>query len=763
MKFIKPVGISAVVAIMAVTTVFSGVTHARTIAGRVPPDPMVYIGWNGPPSRWAGYPHSRFKDFLDHSRLSELFTRDLPEILRMVEPKHPHTARILAESLINVNLFFQHPFALYISRFSLPNAAAAQPATPSHIELIMRAGKSRALAMALFKKIADAFNHLAGGAPAAYRMRVGRFGNLVYLTNGLTPSMKELLHLDVGAVPPRSFMQSVAYQQALAQTQTHPALMIYVDLQTIVRGLNFGLTLAPSTHEGGKAVVKFLEKSFHVGRLTSLVMTAGIVGRRFTRNVFIGGAGGQQSPQGQKSVERMLRLVPRTCDNFAIDSLDIKALMDLVAHAVHLTDGGAQFDQGLAMIKASTGLDVRKDVINTFGGHWLIYQSPYIPLAGNNGLVVVNTLRHPRRLAQSFVTLTPMLLVAANAEAHRVNPAAPPLRLSHVRVGKNIVYYLTASPLLVPSWCITPHHFYFALLPRAIQMAMEHKPGENSIVKSVKFQSVMRRLHAAGVADSISYCDEPAMAPAAYTEILLVEKMLPLLTGISLHPPLSALLPRLSRVRKLLTPSGTVSWSDGQGYHFRYMSAFPGSSLFAPQSVSSMNPVIVGPMTAAMATAIVRPTMAAAKKDSNKLQAELNEHKIINWCVDYAGDHQGRLPSSAGAIVSMHKKPAIWIAPGSGTMPLTVDQINNTSAAKLNTLLAQHSDFVYAGDGVALNSILDPVHFILVYEPHPPAGLICAVGFADGHVSTMTEPALRSRIRQNNAVRRKMHLPVLQP
>ncbi len=523
------------------------VSRAASLAARVPANPLIYIGWEGAPRHWTGYRKSRFRAFLRHSRMSELFTRDLPEVIRYLEPAHPAAARQIAQTLIASNLVFEHPFALYISHFKLAFHAAHQPPLGLHGELVMDAGKDRTAVLGFFKTIATALNHIGSNPPPPQlRFIAGHVGNMVYIANSLTPKMTSLLGLGASVMLPRSFISSMTYQNALAQTQIHPAFFAYMDVHAIVKLFNQGIAASPSKGTGGKRIIRAAEKQLGVNDATTFAMTAGISGRRFMQSIYLGETNAHVAIHAQADMQRMLRLVPHSCDNLAVSRLDLKAITDFLFQAVALSGRDGQMNHALALVRAATGLDVRHDVINTFGPDWLVYQSPYMPLVGNNGLMIVNRLRHPHRLAQSLVTLTPLLLVGANAAYRKSHPDAPSLRLLHTQVGTAVIYYLQ-TPTFMPAWCVTGHDFCFSLFPRTIQLALGHKKDKTSILNSAKFKNIISRLGADDGMECVGYADDPAMAPAGYMEILMVEKLIPLLTGIHLHPPLTAILPKVKR------------------------------------------------------------------------------------------------------------------------------------------------------------------------------------------------------------------------
>ncbi len=730
---------------------------AASLAGRVPANPLIYIGWAGAPRHWNSYQKSRFQTFLQHSRVSELFTRDLPEVIRDIEPAHPEAARQIAQALVTSNLFFTHPFGLYISHFKVAFHAASQPPLGLHVELLMDAGKNRAAVLTLFKQIASTLNQSGSNPPPpALRLAAGHVGNLVYIANGLTSKMASLLGLGNSVTLPRSFISSAAYQNALVQTQTHPAFLAYMDVHSIVQLFNAALAAEPGTGTGGKRIVQAVEKSLGVNDYTTFAMTAGMRGRQFMQSLYLGETNAHIAMQAQADLQRMLRLVPKSCDNLAVFRLDIKAVTDFVIRAVELSGRGGQMSHALALVRASTGLDIRHDFINTFGPDWLVYQSPYLPLVGNNGLMVVNRLRHPHRLAQSLVTLTPLLLVGANATYRKSHPNAPALRLLHTQVGTAVIYYLQ-TPTIMPAWCVTGHEFFFAPFPRTIQLALQHKPALDCITNSAQFKKVMSRLGADAGMESIGYSDDPAMAPAGYMELLMLEKLIPLFTGIHLHPPLTAIFPKLSDLENILTPSGSVSWRDVSGIHSRAISAFPGSQLFTPQSVSSVNLEIVAPM----AVAIALPAIARARDEARQTTAASNVRQIILDCTEYSNTHQSRVPQNAGQILKMDNNPALWIYPHSATHPLAKSLVKSLSLVSLNHQLQSHSDLIYVGDGMDETKIPSPSEFILIYNRAAPTSAMRVVGFADGHVDFLTGPLFDRLVTKNNRIRRRFNLPLI--
>ncbi len=572
-----------VLTVLAVLLALASTGHAAApLAGNLPGKPLIYVGWGGAPAHWKGYRKSRFRVFLAKSRLSEFFTRDLPEIIRHVAARNRPKARQMAENLIYSNMFYQHPFAFYVSNFQLNSRDGNLPPVGLHIELVMRAGKDAPTILAAFRNWAHQLNrHGLNPPPPALHVMTGKVGNNIYLAAGLTPQMLALLSASAAAIAPGSLQNDPAFQAVIARTRPDSALQLYANVHAMVALVNEGMARQPHVTAKIRKIEQDVEKDIHLDSYTDFAMGSGFSGRRWMQSVYLGETRSHAAPRRQAAVKSLLQMVPLQCADFSITTVDLRALTNSIFQVAAAAGHARELHQTLAMAQAFTGLDIRHGLLNTFGPNWLVYQSPYIPLAGVNGMIMVNQLRHPRRFAQTLVTLTPLMLVGANAAYRKTHPGAKPLHLLHTRVGTQTIYYLQ-TPTLLPAWCIADNKFYFALYPRTIQLAFEHQADKTSIANSAKFQDVLRRLGNVSGIQGVGYADDPALVPAGYMGTLLISKLVPLLTGMRLHPPLTSLLPTLGDLEDILTPSGSITWTDSTGFHSRNISAFPGGSLLTP-------------------------------------------------------------------------------------------------------------------------------------------------------------------------------------
>lgn len=73
-----------------------------------------------------------------------------------------------------------------------------------------------------------------------------------------------------------------------------------------------------------------------------------------------------------------------------------------------------------------------------------------------------------------------------------------------------------------------------------------------------------------------------------------------------------------------------------------------------------------------------------------------------------------------------------------------------------------HFSYAYFGNGINANALSNPSQFAVIFDfselQHKHG---CNVGFADGHVSWIPESQISALVAQQNAYRKKHHLPLL--
>ena len=185
-------------------------------------------------------------------------------------------------------------------------------------------------------------------------------------------------------------------------------------------------------------------------------------------------------------------------------------------------------------------------------------------------------------------------------------------------------------------------------------------------------------------------------------------------------PPLNKIMPELS-------PSGSVSWTDAAGFHFKSSCPFPGSEMLADSGMGSS--VVIG--DEALMASILLPSLNKARETANRAKCASNEHQMGLGLLLYANDHNGKLPDDLGTLVKEEQlTPAVFVCPGGNTqVPANALTMTPDEQAKW---VNEHADYIYLGKGFREDQMA--ADRVVIYEKdgaHGGDGMNLLYG--DGH------------------------------
>ncbi len=540
------------------------------LANRVPAGVLFYIGWNGSPAHWPGYAKSTLARFLKRSHFAAFMADGLPALLKSAAWRHtPLPVTATSQGLIqkDISLLARHPWAFYC----LP---AAKTDGSLSTALVIDAGPDGKSVLAALRE------QIAAKLPASAAAVCGRTGLFCYLFTHPRVRMRAALNGHG-----HGLATDAKYCAAIGQLPATGGYAVYADLS--------GLLAAADAYTGQNPAIKShwkkVKTAFALGGYTVYSEGGGLVGGHWQDGAFL--AMPNSRPSQGKAVRALLARVPAGATSMTVVHFAMPKLYGFAMASADLYGQRAVVKQTLSQVASMTGISLRKDVLASFGSHWLFY-TPAQAANPTLGFLMVNRLRHPTRLANAIVIAAPLALMGINAqlEQHGIKHAAAVMR--NLTVGNVTVYYIHSpkSPIS-PAWALDGNTFYFSLSPARIARAIEH-PGK-PITTDADFRKAMAGLNLPTQAiEAVGYEDQGALLPQGYNMVTQVLAM----AGTYLHlaRPLANPLPPINRIQPLLSPMASASWVDAAGWHLRQTDSFPGAGLLAPTGWGSA-PAMVNP------------------------------------------------------------------------------------------------------------------------------------------------------------------------
>jgi hypothetical protein len=553
------------------------------LAARIPADAAVYFGWAGPVTQWPGYQSSNLRTVLSHTHIADFIQGNLPVLLHRFNQLPAARGNQLRMAQFKKvialgSLLLTHPFAIYFRPISTGiRHVAALP----QVVLMMNAGKYPDAVLAIFKKLPHT---LYPGGP---RVTVGKAGSIVYAAIHVTPGVMRALKKQG-----ETLSSARRFRRAMRFMPEHPMAAEYANLTRLRQYINSLLTIAlqhslPETSPAGRQQrliidnAKIILNGASIRHDTAFASADGFAGPQWIDASFL--AMRHVKVKKMPGAAAMLALAPEHSPAVTVSHLNLGQFVSTIKTYIEASSPRVRrkVRQAIAMVNGITGVDVQRDLINAFGPYWLTYQSPAMPMNSALGEVMVNHPAHPQRLNRALQTLTPMALLAVNAAMRQRGYTGPAAQFKILHADGAVIYYIKAGGVM-PAWTIANGYFYLAAYPRPIQLALQRKSGEKSILDNSKFIALLKELGCRRNYTNAAFVDQPRLLPGSYNLITTQLAAYSLLLGLQFNPPIGALMPRLSDLEKATTTSGTVTWTDSAGWHSRSISGYPGSGMFVP-------------------------------------------------------------------------------------------------------------------------------------------------------------------------------------
>lgn len=698
--------------------------QARPLADRVPADAMIYVGWRGSADPGPGYPQSNLKAVLDDSNVPDFVDRFLPELVDKLGQFEPQAGQIGQMLAAIAKPSWRHPTAFFFSGIELGPGRDPIP----HLGIIWQPGVD---ADALTKQL----HQLVDQAQPPFPVKVVRQDSIVALIVGYANPQSAI----AGRVT-KSLADDDAFKAANAHLKVGDAsAAAYVDYERL-----FGMVddLAKSSNDkDAQRVWPKIREDLGLAGLKRLAAASGFEGKDYGTEAFL------ESPEPRTGILKLadggplsdgiLAAIPQNVTTAGAARFDTAGLFDLIRRAASDLDPGAgrDFDRFFDSISSDSGVDVRKDLLASIGDEWAYFADPTIGGRGLASLTLVNHLKDPAKFEQSLEKIEDYALKQVQKAAGAAG-ADVPVRIAFetVKVDDMTIHYL-AVPLVAPSWVVRDGNLYVCLFPQVAAGAARHASEKGpSILKNEAFTAIRTRLGQENPS-GFSFEDLPKTAPDAYGAWLVVSRLVGFadLFGVK-SPPL--LMPELPKLLSHLSPAGSVTWVDAQGFHQKAIEPFPCSTVVASDPATSAlyaEPVLIS---------ILLPSLNRAREQANRVKSAANLRQIGQAAMMYANDNRGQFPPDLGTMLKKEDlTPSVFVNPRTNAAPPAA---GNPDA--MAEWVQEHSDYVWLGKGKSANNVTPET--VLAHEKLEDNTDGVNLLFGDGHVEFMVMPEAQRMIEK---------------
>jgi hypothetical protein len=561
--------VSLIVAVCAAFLfVPSKTSNAQPLAKQVRSDALIYLGWTGTTSMGPSYEGSHLRAIVDASNFDEVFDRFLPSVMdRIAQQAGAQQFEPVRQMLRDVGApLVRHPSAIYFGGVTFANGDKPVP----HAAVLCQAGKDATAMLARLQNVATQVPKDAAPIRAA---RVG--GDVVVFSIGFERA--EMAVAGAG----KSLSDDAGYRSAMANVHKDALLALYVNVGGILEQAD-----AAVEKSGDAKVKEQVRKALGASGLTGLrrvIMTEAFEGKDWGSRAFVDAPAPRKGLltllDGAPLTDESLAVIPQSATVAGAGRFDLSKLVATIRTGITEFDpeAGQKVDQGLAMVRDQTGLDVERDILAPLGDEWTYYIDPLGGGKSVAGFTIVNRLKDAAKADESMARV--QLLVNQIAQ-QQLKSTPVRIAIKETDVNGLKIRYL-ALPLVTPAWAIADGNLYFGFYPQTVSVAAEHVRSKSpSILQNESFLAARKAMAGKGAVSGIQFMDLPRTAPDAYPGWVMLSRLVGIgdLFGVDspavVGPPLKTLLAHLS-------PTMTVSWSDEKGSYAHTRQPFPGSSLLA--------------------------------------------------------------------------------------------------------------------------------------------------------------------------------------
>jgi prepilin-type processing-associated H-X9-DG protein len=706
---------------------------AQPLADRVPADALVYVGWRGSTAMPPAYAQSHLKAVIDHSKINELFTEMIPQLIEKAAAADRNTRQPLTLARTLLAQAWAHPTAVWFAGVDSTNPRQPVP----RLGLICQAGADAA---ALQQQIAG----LIAQAPPNAQMRSAVVGDAVVITVGYPDPAQAL---GGGA----ALSAAPEFAAALKHVQADSVYAVYADVEKLIALIE--TAAATNMPPNQRQMVPKIIDALGLRGLKRAAMTGGFDGQDWMEQMFVDApaprAGLLAAFDAAPVSADLLKAIPADA-TFAVSvRFDPAAMITAIRTAAGQIDPQAQrvVDQALGAVQLAIARNPMTDILQPLGHDWAMYCAPSVSGNGILGMVAINKLDDPAKAGSALPTAWINL---SNWGAIMLNRARAEVQITGrmTEIDGMKVYY-AGTPIVAPGWTIRDGYLYMGLFPQSVAAgarAMSRASGK-SIADNPAYQAVQKRLGATAPM-SFSFYDLPVTATqgASYQQLMVLIRYGGFgdLFGVPLPEPL---LPPLDVLQQHLSPAGSVGWLDDAGYHVKSIEPFPGSKLLSEPGMISNG----APATGGMLVAILLPSLNRARETANRVKCAANLRSLGQGCLLYANENQGKYPPDLGTLATymdgmgvvrgtVFTCPTAVTAPPANLAALPIDQYAGW--------VVDNSSYIYLGGGKTSGARPE---IVIMYEKPEDHGDGINMLFADGHVEYQRMPAAMELIQKQQA------------
>ncbi len=693
----------------------------QVLADRVPADAIVYVGWAGADEMGPAYAKSHLAALIADSAMPKVFSDLLPALAKRIGKEDAEAGEIFGTILAVADPLWRRPCAFYFGGVDFANKGSPMP----RVAFVCDGGNKP---QDVLKAINDAL--AKANAPFKAELRADRF---VVLGMGM-PLPADLAKLLSDPASAASLAKDPAFVESIRKTRAGGMLTFYCNFESLVKMVDQGM--AQEAPPPINQTWQNIRKSLALDGIKRIAATAGFDGADWALDAYVEAPAPRQGlaalADSKPLSDASLKTVPKSVCWVAAGQFDLAKLVGVIRTVSAAIDPSIprDIDRFLAEGKTTTGVDIEKDLLQSFGNEWVIYASDTTGGPGMMALTILNKANDPAKLKSSLEALQTWVNTLLQKELGKDIT----IRTRTVKIGGDEIHYL-AIPVVAPAWTIKDGFLVAGLYPQTVASAAGHIGAKGpSILDNPAFVQMIKRL-GADKPTSIAFYDLPRTTPSTYGEVVFMARLLLGLSDMFGVPAPEPVVPPLDKLMRHMATAGSASWSDDKGFYIKSVSPFPLAEMFATQSNMSM--VQYGVMAGMMV-----PAMGASKERAERVKCASNLRQIGQGVMLYQNDNK-KYPTTLGDLFETDLNAEVFLCPDSGkAIPADIARDKKKYAEWVNA----NSDYVYLG---ATMKAADPAERILAYEKlenHNGEGV--NILYNDGHVEWMMQEGAKKAIEE---------------